>query len=249
MDRAQTLGDWLSQAPFRLVLSSGFFGFYAHCGVLMALEEAGLLPVATAGSSAGALVGGAWAAGVEPADLRQELLGLRRPDFWDPGLGAGLLRGDRFRERLERLLPAATFEQCRAGLVVSVYDVLTLSTRTLDHGPLAPAIHASCAVPLMFQPVWIRGRPLLDGGVADRPGVAGVPAGERTLLHHLVSKSPWRLGAPRPPRREQLVTLEIADLPQVNPFRLERGVGALELALARTREALHRPLARDSISA
>jgi len=244
----QTLGDWLGSAPYRLGLSSGFFGFYAHCGVLLALEEAGLLPRSAAGSSAGALVGGAWAAGVEPADLRRELVGLQRADFWDPGLGAGLLRGELFRDRLHAMLPAATFEQCRADLRVSVFDVLTRRTRTLSSGPLAPAIHASCAVPLMFHPVWIRGRPLLDGGVTDRPGVAGVPAGERILLHHLASKSPWRLHQPRPPQRSNLVTLEIADLPRVNPFRLERGPLALEHARTRTREALHRPLQGALIS-
>jgi len=242
MANPQTLIEWLREAPYRLVLSSGFFGFYAHCGVLLALEEAGVAPRAAAGSSAGALVGGAWAAGVEPAALRRDLLALRRPDFWDPGLGAGLLRGDRFRERLHRLLPAATFDQCRADLVVSVYDVLARRTRILDTGPLAPAIHASCAVPLMFHPVWIRGRPLLDGGVADRPGVAGVPPGERVLLHHLASKSPWRLHPPRAPRRQGLVALEIADLPRVSPFALDRGALALDRALRRTRDALGRPL-------
>ncbi len=242
MTTSQTLGQWLSEAPYRLVLSSGFFGFYAHCGVLLALEEAGLLPRAAAGSSAGALVGGAWASGVEPSDLRAELLALRRPDFWDPGLGAGLLRGDRFRERLHHLLPARTFEQCRAPLAVSVFDVLARQTRAVDSGPLAPALHASCAVPLMFQPVWMRGRPLLDGGVLDRPGIAGVPDGERTLLHHLASKSPWRLASPRPPRRQNLVTLEIAALPRVNPFRMERGAEALALAHRRTLESLERPL-------
>lgn len=242
MATSQTLGDWLAEAPYRLGLSSGFFGFFAHCGVLLALKEAGLLPQAAAGSSAGALVGGAWASGMEPADLREELLSLRRPDFWDPGLGAGLLRGDLFRDRLHAMLPAATFEQCRAPLSLSVFDVLTGRTRTLDSGPLAPAIHASCAVPLMFHPVWIRGRPLLDGGVRDRPGVEGVPAGERILLHHLASKSPWRLHQPRPPQRPDLVTLEIANLPRVSPFRLERGPRALEHALNRTRKALRQPL-------
>jgi NTE family protein len=249
MAQTQTLGDWLSEAPYRLVLSSGFFGFYAHCGTLLALEEAGLLPNAAAGSSAGALVGGVWAAGLEPAGLREELLGLRRSDFWDPGLGAGLLRGDLFRDRLHRLLPATTFEQCPADLVVSVFDVLARSTHTLDTGPLAPAIHASCAVPVMFHPVWIRGRPFLDGGVADRPGIAGVGRDERVLLHHLASKSPWRIHAPRPPQRPGMVTLEIAGLPRVNPFRLDRGAAALEHARTSTLRALGQPLRGTAVSA
>jgi len=242
-----SLRDWLADSPYRLALSSGFFGFYAHCGTLLALEEAGLPPAALAGSSAGALVAGAWAAGLDADALRRELLGLRRPDFWDPGPGAGLLRGRAFRERLEGLLPVATFERCRAPLTVSTFDVLARHTRTLDRGPLAPAIHASCAVPVMFHPVWIRGRPLLDGGVSDRPGVAGIPSDERVLLHHLPSKSPWRLRPPRPPRRPGMVTLEIPGLPRVNPFQMERGHAALAQAYEATRAALDRPVGQAGL--
>ena len=237
-----TLGDWLSEAPFRLVLSSGFFGFYAHCGTLLALEEAGHVPAALAGSSAGALVSGAWAAGVAPEALRQELLRLRRQDFWDPGPGLGFLQGKAFRAKLEAILPVARFEQCRAPLSLSVYDVLGRRTRPLAEGPLAPAIHASCAVPLMFQPVWIAGRPLLDGGVLDRAGLWGLPQGERVFLHYLSSRSPWRLAQPEPPSRPGLVSLEIGGLPRVSPFRLDQGQRALEHAYQATRAALATPV-------
>ncbi|MBA3819296.1 MAG: patatin, partial [Deltaproteobacteria bacterium] len=37
-----TLGDWLGRAPFALAMSSGFFGFYAHTGMLAALTGRGL---------------------------------------------------------------------------------------------------------------------------------------------------------------------------------------------------------------
>ena len=59
-----TLEEWLREAPFALGMSSGFFGFFAHTGVVTVLEDEGLLPSRVSGSSAGALVGGAWAAGV-----------------------------------------------------------------------------------------------------------------------------------------------------------------------------------------
>ena len=39
-----TLREWLEEAPYALGMSSGFFGFFAHCGVLTVLEEEGLLP-------------------------------------------------------------------------------------------------------------------------------------------------------------------------------------------------------------
>ena len=55
--------DWLSEEPFTLLSSAGFFGFFAHAGLLAALEQTGLSPRRVAGASAGALAGGLWAAG------------------------------------------------------------------------------------------------------------------------------------------------------------------------------------------
>jgi len=49
-----TLGDWLAERPFALAMSSGFFAFFAHTGMLAALLERGLVPRMVAGSSAGA---------------------------------------------------------------------------------------------------------------------------------------------------------------------------------------------------
>lgn len=55
----------LSGEDYALALTPGFFRFYAHIGVLKALEETGCLrPSAVAGSSAGALVGGFLASGM-----------------------------------------------------------------------------------------------------------------------------------------------------------------------------------------
>lgn len=228
-----TLRDWLRERPFGLALSSGFFGFYAHCGFLLALEQAGLHPRRVTGSSAGALVGGAWASGRSATELVEALLRLRREDFWDPGPGPGLLRGERFQALLDELLVAPRIEACRVPLALSVFDVRARRTWALDRGPLGPAIRASCAVPVMFQPVVIDGRPLLDGGILDRPGLAGMPGDVRVLHHHLPSRTRWftRLGdAEARPRRAELVSLVLDGLPKVDPFRLGRGPAAIEVA-------------------
>ena len=47
------LCEALQEEPFTLVLSAGFFGFYAHVGFLQALEELELRPQAVIGVSAG----------------------------------------------------------------------------------------------------------------------------------------------------------------------------------------------------
>lgn len=248
-----TLRDWLAHAPFTLCMSSGFFGFFAHCGMLHALEEEGLLPRRVVGSSAGGLVAGCWAAGLSADALRDELLRLRRADFWDPAPGPGLLRGRRFANHLERILPVRTFDACRVPLAVSVFDLYTRRTRVLDSGHLATAIRATACLPGLFQPVWLERRPLLDGGILDRPGHASLTHGERVLFHHLASKSPWRsANSPAlqvPTDRPELTTLVIEGLTRVDPFHLERGHRALEQAARATRLALAQPLRAPGVVA
>jgi NTE family protein len=244
-----TLRQWLTEGPFTLALSSGFFGFFAHAGVLAVLEEEGLLPARVCGSSAGALVGGLWAAGLPSARIRAELQALRREHFWDPFPGAGILRGARFRARIASLAPVRTFEECRVPLAVSAFDLAARRTAVLQGGELAPAIHASCAFPVLFQPVRIGRRLYLDGGVLDRPGMAGLGLEDRVLHHHLTSRSPWRRrGSPalRVPERPGMQVVAIDGLPRLGPFRLARGPEAMERAADGMRKALGREAAAPS---
>jgi len=244
-----SLGEWLEQGPFGLAMSSGFFAFFAHTGMLDALTTRGLRPIHVAGSSAGALVSGAFGAGVEPTELADVLLGLRREHFWDPAPGAGLLAGKKFDALLREVLPLTEIAACRVPVRISVFDILGRRTRVLASGDLPTAIRASCAVPAMFQPVWIDRRPHWDGGILDRPGIAGVPAG-RLLFHHISTRSPWRRrGAPALaiPSREGMVTLVIDELPRANPWRLEAGRRALAVAREATLRALDQPIGRGVV--
>ncbi len=238
-----TLREWLREEPFTLTMSSGFFAFYAHTGFLSVLEDEGLVPVRVSGSSAGALVAGTWAAGVSAAALWQDLLAIQRRDFWDPRWGWGFLAGQRFQERLAAMLPVHTFEACRSPLAVSLFDVSTRKTVVRTTGPLTETLRASCAVPLLFHPVRVEGRFYLDGGVADRPGLAGVPDAARTLYHHIESRSAWRnQDAMKIPSRPNMRTLVLEQLPRSGPFKLENGRLALHAARMQTRRALDEKL-------
>jgi NTE family protein len=242
----ERLGDWLGHGPFSLAMSSGFFSFYAHTGMLQTLTSVAA-PSLVAGSSAGALVGGAWAAGIEPAALGQRLLALRRDEFWDPAPGAGLLAGKKFDRLLRELLPIGAIDRCKVPVRISVFDIVARRTAVLDAGDLSPAIRASCAVPGLFHPVWIGKRAYWDGGILDRPGLAGLPAGERVLFHHIASKSPWRMSPMTPPRRAGMVTLVLDDLPRSGPFKLAAGHRAFELAREATKRALDTPIVDDVV--
>lgn len=243
-------------------MSSGFFGFYAHAGVIAAIEEAGLVPSLVGGSSAGALVTGLWAAGIPAAQIRDRLLSLRRQDFWDldPTLGLGrllggqssgpgLLRGEAFTRLLDTSLAevgARHLGDCRVPLRVVVFDVDRRTTRVLSDQavPLSLAVRASCSFPGLFQPTRIADDRFLDGGIGDRAGIKAASPGARVLFHHLVPRSPWRVvhtAQNEPPAWPDLIVLSEPSLPRLGPFRMERGARAYDLAYQMARRRLATP--------
>jgi len=232
-----TLAEWLAERPFGLAMSSGFFSFYAHTGMLSALIGRGLAPAHVAGSSAGALVAGAWAAGLAPEELAAELQRVRREDFWDPSVGAGLLAGKKFDALLREMLPLDRIEACTVPVRISVFDILRRRTQILVRGDLPRAIRASCAVPGMFQPVWIDRRPYWDGGILDRAGIAEMPAG-RLLFHHIAAPAPWSRSEPALPERTDMVSLVLEKLPRPHPWAMDVGRRAVGIAREATERAL-----------
>ena len=187
-----TLADWLAEAPFGLGMSSGFFSFFAHTGMLSALTARGLAPAHVGGSSAGALVAGAFAAGVTPEALAEVLLAMDRRDFWDPAPGLGLLAGRKFDALLRRVLPVTTFAACPRPAIISVFDIATRTTRVVRAGDLPTAIRASCAVPGMFQPVRVDGPVELVSFERDLDALALALAHPRAFPH-LRHPAPHRL--------------------------------------------------------
>lgn len=236
-----TLKDWLTQAPFTLTLSSGFFSFFAHTGLLSVLEEEGLLPQRITGASAGALSGGLWASGVSAQTLAKFLFELQKNDFWDPSIGLGLLKGRLFRQIMRDISPVTDVDKTKIPLTVSVFNGLSRKTESLSTGPIDKVIYASCAVPLLFQPIWLDGALYWDGGIKDRPAMSSIKPGERVLYHHILSRSPWRRknsDALKIPDRPDTQVLAFDDLPRVGPNRLSAGKLAFDVARERTRHAL-----------
>ncbi len=244
------LKDWLREAPFSLCLSSGYFSPYAHCGMISVLEEEGLIPQRIHGSSGGGLVGALWAAGCTAATLKQALFNLSRRDFWDPGMGLGLLKGRRFRLMIERTAPVSRLEDCNIPVSVSLFHLGTGTTRVFRKGPLAACLYGSCAVPLLFQPIRIEGHLYLDGGIADQPGWAGVPEGARTLHLYVPERRLWPLRGYRPTRletRANTYSVILEGLTCVGPYSLERGVSAFDEAHEAMRTALGSPVALATV--
>ena len=232
---ATTLRSQLAEQPFTLSLSAGFFGFYAHAGLVSVLEEEHLMPARITGCSAGALIGGLWASGCQMSDLKEFLFSLERKDFWDPSFGLGLLAGRQFDDILRELLGCQRFEETMVPIQIAVFELGERRTNYLSQGDLALAIRASCAFPGLFQPVQIGTKKYLDGGILDRSGMGGLSGHQTILYHHLKSRSKMRLGGAVIKQTEasnKLIELSIDGLTKVSPFRL--GLGRIAYEQART---------------
>lgn len=235
----------LSQQPFTLCLSAGFFGFFAHTGVLAALEAANLRPQRVVGVSAGSLAGGLWALGMPAAALRERLHAVDRREFWDPGLPlGGLLRGRKFERVLDEIiepLGRTRLEQAPIPATVVVWELRRRRLLRLDRGPASAAIRASCALPGLFRPVRVGGRLCLDGGVGDRLGATALRKQERAVVVDLPHQTPWPEFGKEPQPPSSAFRFVPRGLPRVHPFALERGADATERAQKQFRAWLEAP--------
>src|SRR5215204_4087825 len=157
-----------------LALSGGAARGMAHVGVLRALEENNIPVSCIAGTSAGAIVGGAWASGMsleELAELGRELRWRKVGRITMSRLG--ILSNERLERYLRKRLPCTTFEDLKHPFAAVATDLKTGEPVILrDHGDLPFAIRASSTVPGLYVPVTdSEGRRLVDGGL-----VAVIPA-------------------------------------------------------------------------
>jgi NTE family protein len=153
-----------------LALGSGSSRGWAHIGAIRALEERGVKPDLVCGTSIGALVGAAYAAG-ELDRLEKWVTSLawttvvRLMDLtWRPG---GLIRG----QRLFTLFGTIFGDREISDLAVPYGAVATelASGRELwlRQGKVLEAVRASCALPGLFTPVVRDGVLIVDGGLVN----------------------------------------------------------------------------------
>jgi len=158
-----------------LVLGSGGARGLAHIGVIRILERQGWKIGAIAGSSIGALIGGFYAAGKldDYADWVQELTEFNVLRYLDIAWGgAGMLKGQMLMDTLQQFVGSHQIEDLPIPLTVVASDILARKEVWLNHGDLFDAIRASIAVPTIFTPHTVNGRPLLDGGILNPVPIA-----------------------------------------------------------------------------
>jgi NTE family protein len=168
-----------------LALGGGGARGLAHIAMLEAFDELGVRPDIIAGTSIGALYGAAYASGISGKDLRdhtrlilgqrfglirdlvnataqpfQRLIGVfgRRNAILDP------------LTMLEVILPKdvkSDFAECQIPIKIVASDFYDQEPRVFTEGALRPAVAASMALPVIFQPVMDQGKALIDGGLTN----------------------------------------------------------------------------------
>ena len=166
-----------------LSLASSELGFNVHAGFLDALtNEAQVFPGHIGAASSGSYVGGLYAAGFSPVEIRGILSGKSMVrSFLEcravlrclgmlaniPGYN-GLLSGHKVASYLRRFLGDRRIEECAtAELSIAVTNLTKGRSEIIKNGPLVEFIVASCSVPGLFKSREIEGNFYWDGAVSD----------------------------------------------------------------------------------
>lgn len=186
-----------------LALGGGSARGWAHIGVIKALEEAGIRPDLVCGTSIGALVGAAYAAG-ELERLEQWVLGLTFKDviaLMDVRLSSGLLKGDRLMNFFRRHFADRPIEELNMPFAAVATSLRNGAEVWLRRGSALDAVRASIALPGLFAPVLYEETVVVDGGLVNPVPVSlaramgadlviAVDLGSDILGHYEAAKPP-----------------------------------------------------------
>jgi NTE family protein len=160
-----------------LVFGGGGAKAIAHVGAWKAVREAGAQVVQIVGTSFGAVIGAALAAGRTPEQVMQIAQSLKSKDVAALDVtalvkgvfAAGLLKRAALERTIARFVPAQRFADLKIPLTVTTTDLdsgaLVLFGALGEDGPLQTVLYASCALPLYFPAATLDGRRLADGGL------------------------------------------------------------------------------------
>lgn len=151
-----------------LVLSGGGARGAAHIGVIKALEEESIFPTHISGTSAGAIVGSLYAAGVSWPEILDffktiTIFSTNRYARNKPGF----LNSANFYDDLKAFFPEDNFETLKKPLFVTAANIVDGTSKIFSEGELIKPIIASASFPGVFTPTEIDGEYYVDGGTLN----------------------------------------------------------------------------------
>lgn len=159
-----------TQPRIALVLGGGGAKGLAHVGVLEEFEKAGIPIDMIIGCSAGSIVGALYADCLDANYLRLILEPMKTNSLLDINIFKaryGLSQGTSLRKFLYEHLSVRYFDELKIPFIAVATDLYSGELVPIGGGPIVSAVVASSSIPLVFVPVEIHGRILVDGGVID----------------------------------------------------------------------------------
>ncbi len=155
-----------------LTLGSGGARGLCYVEYCKVLDEFGIRPSIIAGTSIGAIFGAFYAAGIPGREMEERLRNitlLKIPQLVDLRvfIKTSLLKGRRIEAFFRSVLGCDRFEDLQIPLKITATDFWNREMVVFDSGPLTRVIRASMALPMVFEPVVINNRVLVDGGACN----------------------------------------------------------------------------------
>ena len=153
-----------------LALASGGPRGFAFIGAIEELLRRGYRITSVAGTSAGSLVGGIYAAGglEQFKEWLFDLDPLKIVSLMDFSLSKNhLVKGEKVMDAIKERVPEVNIEDLPIPFAAVATDLYTGEEVVFREGPLFEAIRASISIPSMFKPVKWKGRTLVDGGMVN----------------------------------------------------------------------------------
>ncbi|MET0739925.1 MAG: MFS transporter [Candidatus Nanopelagicales bacterium] len=170
VSRLRPLAARIAGRSVGLALAGGGARAFAHIGVLQELADAGVHVDRVAGCSVGAIIAALHAYGHDGVTVQEicyDEFVRRRPfsDYTVPR--ASLAQGRRLRVGLARRFGDALIEALPRQFRCVSTDLLARTSHIHRRGSLAESVNASVSLPVLFPPVRLDDRLLIDGGILD----------------------------------------------------------------------------------
>lgn len=155
-----------------LVLGGGAARGFAHIGVIRTLEQEQIPIDMVIGTSVGSLIGALYAYEKNSFELEWTAFTLQKEDIFDYGIftavtGMGFVKGDKLENFIKSKIKVKNIEQLKLPYAAVTVDLNRGERIIIDSGSIAKAVHASSAIPGVFEPVNYMNRTLVDGGVIE----------------------------------------------------------------------------------
>jgi NTE family protein len=158
------------QATIAVVLGGGGSKGFAHIGVLKVLEAQKIPIHMVVGTSAGSLVGSLYASGKTAFELQGIAMKMEADNVidydWKIWKG-GLIKGEKIENFINANIQNTPIEKLKLRYYAVATNAATGEEVVFARGNTGMAVHASCSVPGVFQPMKIGSNTYIDGGVVS----------------------------------------------------------------------------------